>query len=125
MPQDLLNRIISDLQQLSQQVGDVSNIKERSERAKADLDSLNNQRETALAQTREAQGLLTRAQADAQKSFDQDMFNKQGQLKSLMERIAETQKKLDAIAAELDEKESRMKATNKFFADAKNSLANW
>jgi len=78
-----------------------------------------------LAQKNEADAMLTKAQRDAQQRFDQDMFNRQGQLKSLMERIAEMEKKLSELTKELDEKESRMKATNKFLTDAKSSLANW
>ena len=120
-----MKRIIQDLQQLSQQVGDVADIEERSSRAKADLDSLNQARSTALSQKNEADALLSKAQRDAQQRFDQDMFNKQGQLRSLNERIAEAQKQLETLTAELEEKESRMRATNKFLTDAKSSLANW
>ena len=106
-------------------MGDVSNIQERLSRGKADIESMNNARSQAQSQLQETQSLYTKAQADAQRKFDQDIFTKQGQIKSLTERIADAQKKLDEITAELDEKESRMRATNKFFADAKNSLAGW
>jgi len=123
MPQDLLNRIISDLQQLSQQVGDVSNIEERASRAKADLDSLNQARENALAQKNEAQALLSQAQREAQRLFDQDMFNKQGQLKSLVERIKELEKQLRDLSEVVAAKEGQLRVASMAMEDMKRKLA--
>ena len=123
MPQDLLNRILSDLQQLSQQVGDVSDINERIKRAKADLDSINDTKVRAQGEMQEAQGLLTKAQADAQRRFDQDMFNKQGQLKSLQDRIADLEAKNKELTDEVTEKEMRVRAATISMEDMKRKLA--
>jgi chromosome segregation ATPase len=121
----MLKQLIADLQQLDQQLGDVSDIKEKIARAKADLDSINQTKEQADVRLKESQNLLTKAQADAQRQFEQDMFNKQGMLKSLTERIEAAQKKLTEVTAELDEKESRMRATNNALTEAKKTLAAW
>jgi len=123
MSQDLLNRIISDLQQLSQQVGDVSNIDERVKRAKADLDSLNQARENAVVQKNEAETLLTQAQKEAQRRFDQDMFNKQGQLKSLVERVKALEEKLKALSDDVAAKEGQLRIASMAMEDMKRKLA--
>src|SRR5215472_16769618 len=123
MPQDLLNRIISDLQQLSQQVGDVSNIDERVKRAKADLDSLNQARENAVVQKNEAETLLTQAQKEAKRRFDQDMFNKQGQLKSLVERVKALEEKLKALSDDVAAKEGQLRIASMAMEDMKRKLA--
>ena len=123
MSQDLLNQIISDLQQLSQQVGDVSNIDERVKRAKADLDSLNQARENAVVQKNEAETLLTQAQKEAQRRFDQDMFNKQGQLKSLVERVKALEEKLKALSDDVAAKEGQLRIASMAMEDMKRKLA--
>src|SRR5215472_9517533 len=123
MPQDLLNRIISDLQQLSQQVGDVSDIEERQARAKADLDSLNQARENALAQKNEAETLLSQAQKEAQRRFDTDMFNKQGQLKSLVERIKTLEQRAKELIDDVAAKESQLAAASSSMEDMRRKLA--
>jgi len=123
MPQDLLNRIISELQQLSQQVGDVSDIEERQARAKADLDSLNQARENALAQKNEAETLLSQAQKEAQRRFDTDMFNKQGQLKSLVERIKTLEQRAKELIDDVAAKESQLAAASSSMEDMRRKLA--
>jgi|SRR5215469_17795098 len=123
MPQDLLNRIISDLQQLSQQVGDVSNIGERLARAKADLDSLNQARENALGLKNEAETLLSQAQKEAQRRFDQDMFNKQGQLKSLVERVKALEERSKELTGEVAAKEGQLAAASSSMEDMRRKLA--
>src|SRR5215469_8222624 len=123
MPQDLLNRIISDLQQLSQRVGDVSDIEERVTRGKADLESLNQARENALAMKNEAETLLTQAQKEAQRRFDQDMFNKQGQLKSLVERVKALEDKLKVLNEDVATKEGQLRIASMAMEDMKRKLA--
>jgi hypothetical protein len=123
MPQDLLNRILTDLQQLSQQVGDVSDIKEQISRAKADLVSINETKANADRQMREAQTLLSNAQRDAQQRFDQDMFTKQGLLKSLQERIATLEARNKELTDEVTEKEMRCRAATISMEDMKRKLA--
>src|SRR5215472_14258375 len=119
---DLLEKIIADLQALSAVVGDVSDIEERRERAQADLDSLNQTREQALAQKTEAETLLSQAQKEAQRRFDQDMFNKQGQLKSLIERVAILQKQVAELSQELESKNGQLASVNGAMADARRRL---
>jgi hypothetical protein len=123
MPQDLLNRILSDLQQLSQEVGDVSNIKEQITRAKADLVSINETKANADRQMREAQTLLSQAQRDAQQRFDQDMFTKQGLLKSLQDRIAALEARHKELVDDVAEKEMRVRAATISMEDMKRKLA--
>jgi chromosome segregation ATPase len=119
---DQLDKIIHDLQVLSAAVGDVSDIEERKELAQADLDSLNQARAQALQQKNEAEAMLTQAQRETQRRFDQDMFNKQGQLKSLTERVAALQKQVAELTEELDSKNGQLASVNGAMADARRRL---
>jgi len=114
---------MSDLQQLSQQVGDVSTLEERGKRAKADLDSLNTQREQAQRQAQEAQNLLSQAQRDAQNRFDQDMFSKQGQLRSLMDRVKVLEDRVKELEPEVVAKEGQLRIASQAMEDMKRKLA--
>ena len=120
---DLLDKIISDLQALSAAVGDVSDIEERKRRAQADLDSLNQARERANNQKNEAEALLSQAQREAQKRFDLDMFTKQGQLKSLTERVAALEKQAGELAEEVNHKGAQLVSIENGFNEARRRLA--
>jgi hypothetical protein len=71
----------------------------------------------------EAQGLLTKAQAEAQRRYDQDMFNKQGQLKSLQDRISALEERNKELTDEVTEKEMRVRAASISMEDMKRKLA--
>jgi len=122
-PKDLVNRILSDLQQLASQLEGVSNLEERLVRAKADLDSMNATRDRARAEVRESESLLTKAQKDAQNTFEQDMFNKQGALKELSARVSTMQKKLAELTEEVNTKDSQLASVNGAMEDARRRLA--
>ena len=122
-PKDLVNRILSDLQQLASQLEGVSNLEERLVRAKADLDSMNATRDRARAEVRESESLLTKAQKDAQNTFEQDMFNKQGALKELSARVSAMQKKLAELTEEVNTKDSQLASVNGAMEDARRRLA--
>ena len=122
-PKDLVNRILSDLQQLASQLEGVSNLEERLVRAKVDLDSMNATRDRARAEVRESESLLTKAQKDAQNTFEQDMFNKQGALKELSARVSTMQKKLAELTEEVNTKDSQLASVNGAMEDARRRLA--
>ena len=120
---DLLERIISDLQAASAVVGDLSDLEERKARAQADLDSLNESRTRALNQMNEAEAMLSSAQREAQKRFDLDMFTKQGQLKSLTERVAALEKRAGELAEEVNHKGAQLVSIENGFNEARRRLA--
>jgi len=122
-PKDLVNRILSDLQQLAQQLEGVSDLEERLARAKADVDSMNSTRDRVRTEMREAQSLLTQAQRDAQKNFEQDMFDKQGKLMELTGRVNGLQKKLAELTEEVNPKDSQLASVNGAMEDARRRLA--
>ena len=122
-PKDLVNRILSDLQQLAQQLEGVSDLEERLARAKADVDSMNSTRDRVRTEMREAQSLLTQAQRDAQKNFEQDMFDKQGKLMELTGRVNGLQKKLAELTEEVNTKDSQLASVNGAMEDARRRLA--
>ena len=120
---DLLDKIISDLQAASAVVGDLSDLEERKARAQADLDSLNESRTRALNQMNEAEAMLSSAQREAQKRFDLDMFTKQGQLKSLTERVAALEKRAGELAEEVNHKGAQLVSIENGFNEARRRLA--
>jgi len=122
-PKDLVNRILSDLQQLAQQLEGVSDLEERLARAKADVDSMNSTRDRVRTEMREAQSLLTQAQRDAQKNFEQDMFDKQGKLMELTGRVNGLQKKLAELTEEVNTKDLQLASVNGAMEDARRRLA--
>ena len=122
-PKSLVERIIADLQQLAQALGGVSNLKEATENAQADLDSLNKNLAQARAQMTEAQGLLTKAQAEAQRKYEQDMFIKQGALKSLQDRITALEAREKELTNEVSAKGLQLQSIESGFAEARRRLA--
>jgi len=122
-PKDLVNRILSDLQQLAQQLEGVSDLEERLARAKADVESMNSTRDRVRTEMREAQSLLTQAQRDAQKNFEQDMFDKQGKLMELTGRVNGLQKKLAELTEEVNTKDLQLASVNGAMEDARRRLA--
>ena len=118
-----MNRILSDLQQLAQQLEGVSDLEERLARAKADVDSMNSTRDRVRTEMREAQSLLTQAQRDAQKNFEQDMFDKQGKLMELTGRVNGLQKKLAELTEEVNTKDLQLASVNGAMEDARRRLA--
>ena len=120
---DLLDKIISDLQALSVAVGDVSDIEERKAAAQADLDELNKARKQALQQRNEAGAMLTQAQQEAQRKFEQDMSVKHGQLKSLTERVAALEKRAGELTKEVDHRGAQLASVNGAMEDARRRLA--
>jgi peptidoglycan hydrolase CwlO-like protein len=66
--------------------------------------------------------MLTQAQRETQRRFDQDMFNKQGQLKSLTERVSALQKQVAELTEELDSKNGQLASVNGAMADARRRL---
>jgi len=120
---DLLERIISDLQAASAVVGDLSDLEERKARAQADLDSLNQARQRAIDLKNEAEAMLSQAQREAQKRFEADMFTKQGQLKSLTERVAALEKQAGELAEEVNHKGAQLVSIENGFNEARRRLA--
>ena len=120
---DLLERIISDLQAASAVVGDLSDLEERKARAQADLDSLNQARQRAIDLKNEAESMLSQAQREAQKRFEADMFTKQGQLKSLTERVAALEKQAGELAEEVNHKSAQLVSIENGFNEARRRLA--
>ena len=120
---DLLDKIISDLQAASAVVGDLSDLEERKARAQADLDSLNDARSRANDQKNEAEAMLSQAQREAQKRFEADMFTKQGQLKSLTERVAALEKRAGELAEEVNHKGAQLVSIENGFNEARRRLA--
>jgi predicted nucleic acid-binding Zn-ribbon protein len=118
-----VDRIIADLSSLSQSLGELSDLKEAVSRAKADLDSMNVMREQAESQMREAQAGLTRAQIQNQKQFENDMFNKQGQLKSLTERVAALEERAKELSDEVGSKGAQLGSIENSLNDARRKLA--
>jgi len=105
-----------------QQVGDVSNIAEQLSRGKADLADMNQRRDHARAEMSEAQNLLSKAQADAQRQFEQDMFNKQGALRDLTARVAALEVRAKELGTEVGEKQNQLSAISVSMADARRRL---
>jgi len=71
----------------------------------------------------EAETLLTQAQKEAQRRFDQDMFNKQGQLKSLVERVKALEDKLKVLNEDVATKEGQLRIASMAMEDMKRKLA--
>jgi chromosome segregation ATPase len=118
-----VNRIIADLQTLAEALGGVSDLQEALARAKADLDSMNAMREQAEGQMREAQAGLTRAQIQNQKQFEQDMFNKQGQLRNLTERVIALEERAKELSDEVGSKGAQLGSIENSLNDARRKLA--
>ena len=122
-PKSQVEKIIADLQQLAQALGGVSDLEEATENAQADLDSLNKNLAQARAQMTEAQGLLTKAQAEAQRKYEQDMFIKQGALKSLQDRITALEAREKELTNEVSAKGLQLQSIESGFAEARRRLA--
>jgi hypothetical protein len=67
--------------------------------------------------------MLTQAQREAQRKFEQDMFNKQGALKDLSERVAVLQKRLAELTEEVNSKDLQLASVNGAMEDARRRLA--
>ena len=116
-------KIIADLQVLAQALGDVSDLREASARAKADLDSINQTRTQAEAQLRNTQAGLSNAQIENQRRFEQDVFVKQGELKGLTERIQALRTQAKELADEVTQKEMRCRAATISMDEMRRKLA--
>jgi chromosome segregation ATPase len=118
-----ISEIIARLQKLEQDMGDFEEAEEAASRAKADLESVNRDLAQAKAQMHEAQAGLTQVQKDAQKRFDQDMYNKQGSIRDLNERIKALEEKAKALNDEVSTKGGQLRAINDSLDDARRKLA--
>jgi hypothetical protein len=67
--------------------------------------------------------MLSQAQREAQKRFDLDMFTKQGQLKSLTERVAALEKRAGELAEEVNHKGAQLVSIENGFNEARRRLA--
>ena len=72
---------------------------------------------------KEAQGLLTQAQAEAQRRFDLDMNSKQAQLKNLTERVQALVEREAKLTEEIHAKATQLQAVNNSLNDARQRLA--
>jgi chromosome segregation ATPase len=122
-PKSDVSEIITRLQKLEQDIGDLVDLEEAVVRAKADLQSVNRGLDQAKAQMAEAQAGLTQVQKDAQKRFEQDMFNKQGSLRDLGDRIKMLEDKAKALSDEVSTKGGQLRAINSSLDDARRKLA--
>src|SRR5215469_12951743 len=120
---DLLSKILADLQQLSQELGDVDNLKEAKARAQADLDDVNARLQRTKNEMNEASAGLNQVQRDAQRRFEQDMFTKQGELRNLTDRVKSLEERAKELSTEVIEGESRLKAVSISMEDARRKLA--
>jgi chromosome segregation ATPase len=122
-PKSDLSEIVTRLQKLEQDIGDLDELEESISRAKADLKSVNENLKQTQAQMKEAQAGLTQVQKDAQKRFDQDMFNKQGSLRDLGERVKVLEEKAKELSDEVSTKGGQLRAINDSLDDARRKLA--
>jgi chromosome segregation ATPase len=122
-PKSQVEKIIADLQQLAQALGGVSDIEEATENARADLNSLNKTLAQANAQAAESQGLYTKSQAELQRKFDQDMYNKQSALKGLQERVSALEARDRELTNEVAVKSAQLASIEQGFAEARRRLA--
>ena len=118
-----MEKIIQDLQALAQALGGVSDLGEATARAKADLDSVKQILVQAKAELAETTAGLTRAQVENQRRFELDMFNKQGELKNLTERVEALQEQAKDLTEELRSKGVQMQSIESAMNDARRRLA--
>ena len=122
-PKDLIDKAIVALQELSVAVTNLGDLEERVSRAKADIDSMNATTAAAKAQMSETQGMLSRAQADAQRKYDLDIFEKQGQLKSLNDRVEALRKEVAKQTEEYNTKSQQLFSIHNSMEEARRKLS--
>jgi hypothetical protein len=118
-----VEKIIQDLQGLAQALGGVSDLGEATSRAKADLESVKQMLTQAKAELAETTAGLTRAQVENQRRYELDMFNKQGELKNLTERVEALQAQAKGLTEELRSKGVQMQSIESAMNDARRRLA--
>ena len=121
-PKSDISDVIARLQKLEQDIGDLDKLEETIKRAKADLESINQATTQARAQMQEAQAGLTQVQREAQRRFDLDMFNKQGALRSLTERLSGLEEKVKELNEEVSVKGRQLQGINDSLNDARRRL---
>ena len=122
-PKSQVEKIIADLQALAEALGDVSDLEERSSRAKADYDSQQDALRHVKAELQDSQAQLTQSQRRMQQQFEQDMFNKQGELRSLIERVKALEVKARELGDEVSMKEGQLRGISASMEDARRRLA--
>ena len=122
-PKSQVEKIIQDLQELAQALGGVSDLGEATSRAKADLESVKQILTQTKAELAETTAGLTRAQVENQRRYELDMFNKQGELKNLTERVEALQEQAKDLTEELRSKGVQMQSIESAMNDARRRLA--
>ena len=122
-PKSQVEKIIQDLQALAQALGGVSDLGEATSRAKADLESVKQILTQTKAELAETTAGLTRAQVENQRRYELDMFNKQGELKNLTERVEALQEQAKDLTEELRSKGVQMQSIESAMNDARRRLA--
>ena len=122
-PKSQVEKIIADLQALAEALGDVSDLEERTSRAKADHESQKQALTQVKAELQDAQSQLSQSQRRMQQQFEQDMFNKQGELKSLTERVKALEVKARELGEEVGMKEGQLRGIHTSMEDARRRLA--
>ena len=122
-PKSQVEKIIADLQQLAQALGDASSLSELTARAKADYESCQKTLAQIKTEVREAQSGLSKAQGDAEMRFKQDMFNKQGELRDLTQRVEVARTELQKLTTEFDTKTAQLTGINAAVDDVKRRLS--
>jgi chromosome segregation ATPase len=122
-PKSQVEKIIADLQALAEGLGDVSDLEEHSSRARADYDSQKQALAQIRAELQDSRAQLLQSQRLAQQKFEQDMFNKQGELRNLTERVKILEARAKELDGEVGTKEGQLRAASLAMEDMKRKLA--
>jgi|SRR5215469_4154817 len=121
-PGERAEAIAKELHELAAALTNIDNLQERASRVKADLTSVQDQLDGAKREMASVTAGLTQAQAEAQRRFDQDTFNKQGELRALQERIDALKAKDKELGEQLADKGRQLGSINSTVADLKSRL---
>lgn len=119
---DSIDKVINGLQFLKTNIEEVSNLEERKSRLEADLSSLIGRHETLKAQLTKTEVELVNLQATAKKKLEAEIYQRQGDLRSLQDRIGIAEARLKEVAAESDAKASQLNGIKATMADLKGRL---
>ena len=83
VPKEQVEKIIADLQVLAEALGGVADMKKMTEAAKADYEDCQRRLSQIKAEVNEASAGLSQVQRQNQKQFEQEVYNRQRELKDL------------------------------------------
>jgi|SRR5215472_7781731 len=121
-PGERAEAIAKELHELAAALTNIDSLQERTSRAKADFESIQQNLDQVKREMASATAGLTQVQVEAQRRHDQDVFNKQGELRGLQERIEALKAKDKELGEELANKSRQLGSINLSVADLKTRL---